>query len=73
MLHATHIFRDHWHHWCDLHLEDEIPADQRAHGNSSQNEELLSSCRATAVCKTIQRPILGRDPNGGYARYACPG
>jgi len=26
-----HIFRDHWHHWCDLRLAGEVPADQRAY------------------------------------------
>jgi hypothetical protein len=45
-----HIFRDHWHAWCDLPLEGEIPSDQRAY-----------------VRKTVERMILCRDPNAGYA------
>jgi hypothetical protein len=24
------IFRDHWDRWCDLRMEAEVPADQRA-------------------------------------------
>jgi predicted RNA-binding Zn-ribbon protein involved in translation (DUF1610 family) len=72
-LRATRIFRDHWHTRCDLRLEDEVPPDQRAYGNFSLCEKLLSSCLATAVRKTVERMMLCRDPNGGYARYVCPG
>ena len=50
------IFLDHWHHWCDLRLKDEVPPDQRAY-----------------VDKIIQRLLLCRDPDGGYALYICPG
>jgi predicted RNA-binding Zn-ribbon protein involved in translation (DUF1610 family) len=50
------IFRDHFDRWCDLRLEDEVPADQRAY-----------------VRETVQRMMLCRDPEAGYARYECPG
>ena len=50
------IFLDHWHHWCDLRLEDEVPPDQRAY-----------------VCEIMQRLLLCREPDAGYARYVCPG
>jgi hypothetical protein len=47
---------DHWHHWTDLRLKDEVPPDQRAY-----------------LDKIIQRLLLCRDPDGGYALYVCPG
>jgi len=50
------IFRDHWYLWCDLRMENEVPADQRAN-----------------VTNIVQRMMLCRDPEGGYARYICPG
>jgi len=40
---ATRIFRDHWHTWCDLRLEDEVPRDQRAHVRKTV--ERLMLCR----------------------------
>jgi hypothetical protein len=27
------IFRDHWEHWVDLRMENEVPVDQRAYVN----------------------------------------
>lgn len=37
-----HIFRDHWHTWCDLRLE-EVPADQQAYVRKTVERMIL--CR----------------------------
>ena len=38
-----HIFRDHWHTWCDLRLEVEVPPDQRPY--DCKTIERLILCR----------------------------
>jgi hypothetical protein len=38
-----HIFRDHWHAWCDLRLEGAVPSDQRAYVRKTVERMIL--CR----------------------------
>ena len=40
---CRHIFRDHWHTWCDLRLADEVPPDQRAYVRKTAERMIL--CR----------------------------
>ena len=49
---VSQIFRNHWFRWCDLRMENEVPANQHAN-----------------VTNIVQRMMLFRDPEGGYAHY----
>lgn len=52
------IFRDHWERWCDLRLENEVPADQRAYVQEIVQRVLLcrdpSAGYARYICPNCQ-------------------
>jgi hypothetical protein len=67
------IFRDHFDRWCDLRLEDEVPADQRAYVRETVQRMMV--CRdPEAGCARYECPGCGyelRMPFSCRSRF-CP-
>jgi hypothetical protein len=55
------IFRDHWDRWCDLRLEDGVPADQRAYVRETVRRMMLCRDADVRVGMIYVTHSFGRD------------
>ncbi len=54
------IFRDHWDTWCDLRLENEVPADQHAYVRTTIDCLMLCRDPSASVRARVGRlPVPG--------------